>query len=111
MATIEIPFKELEVDVKRHSFPNPVNKFLYVVDHVSKLQHIINSMVHEKKEMQVILADHFHMLEQLRKASENYVSINQELNKKNDLMELSMGLETCRSWVVMICLRRRNLLT
>lgn len=87
MATIKTPFKELEVDVEGHSFPNPADKLFYVVDNVSKLQYIINSMAHGKGEMQVAPADHFvfNKLEQLRRASENYVSTNQEL-KKNDSM-------------------------
>ncbi|MQM16471.1 hypothetical protein Taro_049425 [Colocasia esculenta] len=94
IATIEIPFKELGVDAERHNFSNPVDKFFYVVDNVSKLQDMINSMAHEQEDMKVALADHLHELEQLRKASKSYVIINQDLeNRKSDLMELSMGLE------------------
>uniref|UniRef100_A0A1D1XKV1 Spindle pole body component 110 n=2 Tax=Anthurium amnicola TaxID=1678845 RepID=A0A1D1XKV1_9ARAE len=94
ISMMEIPFKELELDVEGHSFSNPVDKFFYVVDNVSKLQHLIKSLSLEREVSQSILADHFHELEKLRKASENYVIINQDLEeRKNDLIELSVGLE------------------
>lgn len=91
---IEVPFKELAVNIEGQSFSSPVDKIFYILDNVSKLQLLISSMVQEKDEMQSTLGNHLHEIEQLREASQNYAVINQDLeNNKANLVDLSLGLE------------------
>ncbi|XP_078435064.1 TGN-related, localized SYP41 interacting protein isoform X2 [Wolffia australiana] len=101
LKTIEVPFRVLDLGddsfaspIKREITSGPVEKLLYILDSVSKFQFLVNSMIHEKDEMQSRLQRYISEVQQFREASEIYAVTNQNLEaKKADLANLYEALE------------------
>ncbi|KAG0487601.1 hypothetical protein HPP92_009696 [Vanilla planifolia] len=75
-------------------FSSPLDKLFFVVDEFPKLQQGINSLTHEKEELQLIIATHAHELEDV-KNSVNSIGVNYhdlEL-KRQELSEVTSILE------------------
>ncbi|WJX33533.1 hypothetical protein P8452_21731 [Trifolium repens] len=90
---IEIPIVESEDDIEPHT-SDPVKKLFYIIDSVTRLHHQINSLSHDKEEMQSILETKAVEIKELKEEVKE-LNRHREDSKvvKNELSELTSVLE------------------
>ncbi|AES72106.1 TGN-related, localized SYP41-interacting protein, putative [Medicago truncatula] len=103
---IEIPIVESEDSMESHT-SDPVKKLFYIIDSVTRLHHQINSLSHDKKEMQSILEtkalenkDLKEEVKQLNSHCEDSKMIKNELSELTSVLEKILDILGANNWVV-----------
>ncbi|GAU16676.1 hypothetical protein TSUD_326260 [Trifolium subterraneum] len=104
---IKIPIVESEEDDIEPHTSDPVKKLFYIIDSVSRLHHQINSLSHDKKEMQSILEtkaleskDLKEEVEQLNRHSEDSKMVKNELYELTSVLEKIIDLLGTNEFIV-----------
>ncbi|KAJ4960888.1 hypothetical protein NE237_020798 [Protea cynaroides] len=91
---IEIPIKLSEQGNPELHSSDPVNKLFYIIDGVAELQHQMNLLSHEKRELQSNLEAQVYEIDNLKKEVENLLLDNQNSEKlKTESTDIALGLE------------------
>ncbi|CAI8598131.1 unnamed protein product [Vicia faba] len=103
---IDIPIVESEDDLELHT-SDPVKKLSYIIDSVTRLHHEINSLSHDKKEMQAILDtkvleinDLKEEVKQLNRHCEDSKMVKSELFELTSVLEKIIDILGANDWVV-----------
>ena len=104
---IQIPILESEENYKELHTSAPAKKLFYIIDSVPKLHHQINSMSHEKEELQSTLEtkaleikDLNEEVKQLNRNWEDSKMVKNELSELNFALEKVMDILGAGDWVV-----------
>lgn len=94
ISRIEIPFEDSEVGgLEPHSSVD-VKKLFYIVDSISDLHNQLNTLSHDKEELQSTLSTRILEIENLKEETETQFRNRQDYEKmKNEMSELFFGLE------------------
>lgn len=94
ISIIEIPFEDSEVGgLEPHSSVD-VKKLFYIVDSISDLHNQLNTLSHDKEELQSTLSTRILEIENLKEETETQFRNRQDYEKmKNEMSELFFGLE------------------
>jgi chromosome segregation ATPase len=94
ISRIEIPFEDSEVGgLEPHSSVD-VKKLFYIVDSISDLHNQLNTLSHDKEELQSTLSTRILEIENLKAETETQFRNRQDYEKmKNEMSELFFGLE------------------
>ncbi|XP_058787045.1 trans-Golgi network-localized SYP41-interacting protein 1 [Vicia villosa] len=103
---IDIPIVESEDDLEIHT-SDPVKKLSYIIDSVTRLHHQMNSLSHDKKEMQTILDtkvleinDLKEEVKQLNRHCEDSKMVKSELFELTSVLEKIIDILGANDWVV-----------
>jgi chromosome segregation ATPase len=103
---IKVPIVESEDDMEPHT-SDPVKKLFYIIDSVTRLHHQINSLSHDKKEMQSILEtkaleikDLKEEVKELNRHCEDSKVVKNELSELTSVLEKIIDILEASDWVV-----------
>ncbi|KAK2389373.1 myosin-11 [Trifolium repens] len=103
---IKVPIVESEDDMEPHT-SDPVKKLFYIIDSVTRLHHQINSLSHDKKEMQSILEtkaleikDLKEEVKELNRHCEDSKVVKNELSELTSVLEKIIDILGANDWVV-----------
>ncbi|XP_034894399.1 trans-Golgi network-localized SYP41-interacting protein 1 isoform X2 [Populus alba] len=94
ISRIEIPFEDSEVGGLEPQSSVDVKKLFYIVDSISELHNQLNTLSHDKEELQSTLSTRILEIENLKEETETQFRNRQDYEKiKNEMSELFFGLE------------------
>ncbi|WJX39594.1 hypothetical protein P8452_27117 [Trifolium repens] len=103
---IKVPIVDSEDDMEPHT-SDPVKKLFYIIDSVTRLHHQINSLSHDKKEMQSILEtkaleikDLKEEAKELNRHCEDSKVVKNELSELTSVLEKIIDILGANDWVV-----------